>query len=108
MKKYAKVINNETKLCEVGLGTNEKYYQSVGMSLMDVEQAYNGSWYIKGYEPEKPEPTHDEISEMRKQYRRDHIDDKTAERSRKQANGNGRFDVYSFVDYFRVLSKIVA
>ena len=54
MKKYAKVINEETKLCEVGLGNNSAFYQSIGMTEMEVEQAYNGVWYLKGYAPEKP------------------------------------------------------
>ena len=54
MKKYAKVVNEETKLCEVGVGTNTSFYASIGMSEMEVEQAYDGSWYLKGYAPEKP------------------------------------------------------
>ena len=54
MKKYAKVINEETKLCEVGLGTNAKFYQSIGMTKQDVEQAFDGNWYLAGYAPEKP------------------------------------------------------
>ena len=57
MKKYAKVLNEDTKLCEVGLGTNTAFYQSIGMTEMEVEQAYNGNWYLKGYAPAKPEPT---------------------------------------------------
>lgn len=57
---YAKIINEETKLCEVGLGTNTDFYKSIGMVEMDVEQAYNGSWYLKGYAPAKPEPTIEE------------------------------------------------
>lgn len=32
------------------------------------------------------EPTHDEIKQQRIEYRRNHIDDQTAERSRRQAN----------------------
>ena len=60
MKKYAKVINEETKLCEVGVGTNTSFYASIGMTEMEVEQAYNGSWYLKGYAPTKPEPTIEE------------------------------------------------
>ena len=55
MKKYAKVINEETKECEVGLGTNTKFYQSIGMIEQDVEQAYDGAWYLKGYAPQKPQ-----------------------------------------------------
>lgn len=55
MKKYAKIINEQTKQCEVGLGTNSNFYQSIGMSEMEVEQAYNGLWYAKGYAPQKPQ-----------------------------------------------------
>lgn len=55
MLKYAKVINEETKQCEVGIGTNEKFYQSISMQKMEVEQAYNGDWYISGYAPKKPD-----------------------------------------------------
>lgn len=54
MKKYAKVINEETKLCSIGTGTNVKYYQSIGMTEQEVEQAYNGSWYLSGFAPQKP------------------------------------------------------
>ena len=57
MIKYAKVINEETKACEVGLGINSNFYQSIGMIEMEVEQAHDGSWYLSGYVPEKPEPT---------------------------------------------------
>ena len=60
MIKYAKVVNEETKECEVGLGTNYKYYQSLGMIEQEVEKAYNEKWYLKGYAPEKPEPTLEE------------------------------------------------
>ena len=56
-KKYAQIINAETKVCNVGLGENTAFYKSIGMELMDVEQAYNGMWYVKGYAPAKPEPT---------------------------------------------------
>ena len=55
MKKYSKIINEETKQCEVGFGTNKEFYKSIGMSEMYVEQAYNGMWYVTGYAPEKPE-----------------------------------------------------
>ena len=69
MKKYAKITNEETKACEVGLGTNTEFYQSIGMSEMEVEQAYDGSWYLKGYAPEKPiEQREAEIRAVRNQY----------------------------------------
>ena len=60
MKKYTKIINEETKQCDVGLGTDASFYQACGMVEMDVEQAYDGSWYVEGYAPEKPEPTYAE------------------------------------------------
>ena len=63
MIKYAKVINEETKACEVGLGTNSVFYQSIGMTEMEVEQAYDGSWYVAGFAPIKPEPTIEEQNE---------------------------------------------
>lgn len=65
MKKYAKIIDNRINLCEVGLGTNEAYYKSIGMRKMDVEQAYDGNWYLKGYAPEEPTPTEEEQREKR-------------------------------------------
>lgn len=64
---YAKIINEETKEVSVGVGTNAEFYKSIGMTEMEVEQAYNGSWYVKGYAPEKPIPTNDEQAEKRKQ-----------------------------------------
>lgn len=64
MIKYAKIINNETKQCVVGVGTNDQYYESIGMEKMDVEQAYNGTWYLKGHAPS--EPTNEErINELK-------------------------------------------
>lgn len=65
MFKYAKIIDEETKLCDIGTGTNTKYYESIGMVEMDVEQAWNGSWYVVGYVPEKPAPTKEEQQEKR-------------------------------------------
>jgi YbbR domain-containing protein len=67
MFKYAKITNTETKACEVGSGTNTDFYKSIGMVEMEVEQAYNGDWYLKGYAPEKPAPTKEEVSETRRQ-----------------------------------------
>lgn len=112
MLKYAKVIDEETKQCEVGLGdptaifdevekvrtwqeteqqeqivpaeydeegnlikeetteivevpveksenyiettTVGDFYESIGMTEQDVEQAYNGLWYLVGYAPTQP------------------------------------------------------
>jgi hypothetical protein len=61
MLKYAKVINAQTKLCEVGLGTDSEFYLSVGMTEQDVEQAWDGNWYLTGFVPVKPVPTDAEV-----------------------------------------------
>lgn len=60
MIKYAKIINNETGLCEVGLGTNTEYYKSIGMAELDVEQSEkDNQWYLSEkcphYTPEEKE-----------------------------------------------------
>lgn len=69
MIKYAKIINNTTKRCDVGLGNNIEFYISLGMSPMDVEQAYDGSWYLVGYVPIKPEPSLEEqLTNLEKEY----------------------------------------
>ena len=65
MIKYAKIINEQTGLCEVGIGTNAKFYQSIGMTEMEVELGYDGNWYLAGYAPTKPEPTKEEQQKAR-------------------------------------------
>ena len=56
MIKYAKVIDEETKQCEVGVGTNDAFYRKIGMKKLDVEQcSWNGKWYLTGYVPSEPE-----------------------------------------------------
>lgn len=75
MVKYAKIVNEETKLCEVGLGdpgavfststdpeTGEQtvttigdWYASIGMTEMDVETGADGQWYLAGFAPPPPE-----------------------------------------------------
>ena len=78
MLKYAKIINEETKQCEVGLGTNAEYYESIGMTEMDVEEAYTGDWYVAGYAPEKPAPTYEEQKQARANAYREEVDPITA------------------------------
>ena len=83
MQKFAKIIDEATGAVEVGIGDPEAVYQirtvqveepteenpdgktelwvmyvrdfykSVGMELMDVEQAHDGAWYLAGKAPVK-------------------------------------------------------
>ena len=52
MQKYAKVVNEETGACIVGIGDDAEYYESQGMQMMDVEQASSGGWYLADKVPE--------------------------------------------------------
>lgn len=48
MYKYVKFDKNSGLCIEVGEGTNEKFYQSIGMVYTDVEQSeIDGKWYLK-------------------------------------------------------------
>lgn len=51
---FAKIENDETKICSVGIGTDIDYYKSIGMTEMEVEEGYDGQWYVKGYAPTQP------------------------------------------------------
>ena len=56
MIKYSKIINEETGLCEVGLGTNTQFYQSIGMEELDVQQSdIDSNWYLADKCPMKTE-----------------------------------------------------
>lgn len=47
MIKYAKVINEQTGLVDVGVGTNVNFYQSIGMIELDVQQSdIDNNWYL--------------------------------------------------------------
>ena len=37
----------------IGLGDDVAFYKSIGMTEIDVEQSYNGGWYLKGYAPQE-------------------------------------------------------
>ena len=56
MFKYAKIINQQTGLCEVGVGTNTQFYNSIGMSELDVSQSdVDNCWYLSEKCPQKAE-----------------------------------------------------
>lgn len=59
-------VLDETKVCALATGTDREFYLSHGYEDLDVEQAYNGSWYVRGY---APQPTIDEQNEQIRQQR---------------------------------------
>lgn len=58
--RYAKIIDEKTHEVQIGVGCNAEYYEEIGMTVMTVEQAYNGRWYESGYAPLPPKPTKEE------------------------------------------------
>lgn len=44
---YAKIIDKEIGLCDVGTGTNAEFYKSIGFVELDVQQSdIDGLWYL--------------------------------------------------------------
>lgn len=83
----AKIINEETKQCDVFLGTDFDWAKEQGFSEMEVKQAWNGSWYVKGYAPEKPAPTKEEQEQARANAYASEIDPLHARKARKTILG---------------------
>lgn len=68
MEVFARVIDEKSKKCEIGLGSDKDFYQSIGMIEMEVEQAYDGCWYLCGFAPEKTvEKMQEEVRKVRNQ-----------------------------------------
>jgi hypothetical protein len=90
MQALIKEMTAKKKLIDYRLidGTEDlDYFTTEGYTdKQEVEQNDNGDWYVKGYLPVPTPPTHEEVRQQRIRYRREHIDDQTAERSRKMAN----------------------
>ena len=56
MIRYAKIENKNTKQVTYGVGTDINFYQSIGMTEMEIEQSdVDGLWYVSGYAPMKSE-----------------------------------------------------
>ena len=54
MLKYAKITDEQTGLCEVGIGTNAEFYQFIGMTEQDVcQSSVDGNWYLSEKCPQK-------------------------------------------------------
>lgn len=78
-KQYAKIIDEQTKELQVGVGCDVAYYLEIGMEYMETELAYNGRWYLKGYAPQKPQPdprpkTKEEVQKIREDLYRSEVD----------------------------------
>lgn len=73
----------------------QEEYSEVAAWCNDNQQYTIGedeTYYMTVALPEPLPPTYEQVRQMRIEYRREHIDDQTAERSRKQANGTWTAD----------------
>lgn len=105
---YAKIINEETKQCDVGIGTNTKFYKSIGMEEMEVEEAYDGNWYVKGYAPAQPlEEVKAEIQKRLTDGVQNWMDSKVQERNYDNVHTCVGTYLYSPVDKFRLEAEAV-
>lgn len=78
-EKQAQAQAAQAEYAEVAEWCNENQQYTI-----DEDETYYMTVAIP--EPEPHVPTYEEVRQMRIRYRREHIDDQTAERSRKQAN----------------------
>ena len=80
-KQYAKIINDQTKELQIGIGCDVAYYLEIGMEYMETELAYDGKWYLKGYAPQEPTPapkTKEEVQQIRAALYQSEVDPITA------------------------------
>lgn len=85
---FIKGIDKETgKVLEYFSGTDFVWAKEQGFYEEEVEQAYNGSWYLLGYAPKKPLPTKEEIKLLREQAYIKEIDVLHAQKNRKTILG---------------------
>lgn len=69
MKKLAKIVDEKLHTVNVAIGDDMSFYKSMGFVSLNVEQGYDGNWYIEGYAPVKPEPTLQEtLEELEEKY----------------------------------------
>lgn len=61
MLKLAKIVDLEYGKVDVLLGTAEAFAMTEGYSNMEVEQAFDGSYYLMGFEPAAPIKSYAEL-----------------------------------------------
>ena len=104
MIKYAKIINQETGLCEIGLGTNIEFYQSIGMTPLDVQQSdIDGAWYLASMCPMKTDEQR-EIEELAR-INSLTLDSSTFYKEVLRTSGKNVSDIQYLIQYNNILSS---
>ena len=74
---YAKIIDQEVGRCDVGLGSDDAFYKSIGMTPLDVRQSdVDNCWYLADKCPMK---TEEEKEKEERERRNQEIDEKIKE-----------------------------
>lgn len=96
MIKYSKVINFETGLVEVGLGTNIDFYRAIGMQELDVQQSdIDNNWYLASMCPMKTDK--EKELEEKERIAKLHLTGADVERGIYQAKGMDFDDILAYV-----------
>lgn len=96
MIKYAKIVNEETGLCEVGIGTDAEFYQSIGMIELDVELSdVNNNWYLAEKCPMKTDEQKEQ--EEKERIAKFYLTGADVERGIYQAKGMDFDDILAYV-----------
>ena len=96
MIKYARILNEETGLCQIGIGDNVEFYQSIGMVELDVEQSdIDSNWYLAQKCPMKTDEQKEQ--EEKERIAKLYLTGADVERGIYQAKGMDFDDIIAFV-----------
>lgn len=74
-----KIINDDTKEILIAVGDEKDWFIAEGFALEgEIEEGFNGKYYLKGYAPKKPAPTEAELLPAAKQQKLAEISQWTA------------------------------
>ena len=97
MLKYAKIIDENTGLCNVGIGSDEMFYRSMGMTLLDVCQSdINGDWFLSAKCPMKSDEQKE--VELKQKIALLHLTSADVERGIYQAIGKDFEDILDIIN----------
>lgn len=102
MIKYARIINKETGLVEVGIGTNTAFYKSIGMTQLDVQQSdIDGAWYLADKCPMKTdEQKAQEKKEQKIEELKLKLEELDKQRIRALCEPSNRTDDQTWLEYY--------
>lgn len=98
--KYAQIVNEITKQCNVGLGTDTKFYESLGFIKLNVEQSHDGNWYLEGYAPQKSSEEQLEELKLQKKEELKQARDNYLKLNHYDFSENDKFNIMNLLDNY--------